>query len=139
MVFTKGNTYGGRPKGSKNKWTQYKDKLLKELSRRDIRGLSTEDLLKAYVALSPKDHSLKVIPDITYVSNVPRPEDTLEDKKEGSHELEDKRVSKEVGLQNKVGVDSDSSPPKDLEGNDLSEQKGTLPGEVVGEIVDTEE
>ena len=71
----------GRPKGSKNQLPRIRDKLfnllLRRLARdRELESVDTSTLIKFCSACLPKDMSLSVNrqPDITYISNVPRPE-----------------------------------------------------------------
>jgi len=83
-LFQKGNTYGklgGRPKNSKSLLPKIRDRVFNILSKRLLRKeevdkISTEALLKFASNCLPKDMSLQVLrdPDITYVSNIPRPE-----------------------------------------------------------------
>tara|TARA_Y100000310_G_scaffold341811_1_gene442247 strand:- start:3219 stop:3650 length:432 start_codon:yes stop_codon:yes gene_type:complete len=84
MTFKKGeiNNPKGRPKGSKNKLTDVKDKLVEILNARigltagphALSEVSTESLIRFASTIMPKDMSIKVAPDITYISNTPRPE-----------------------------------------------------------------
>jgi hypothetical protein len=74
-----GNTLGkkgGRPKGAKNILPKIRDRVFKEVYRRDLKVVSTETLLKFVAATLPKDMTLALSKptEITYVSNTPRPE-----------------------------------------------------------------
>jgi hypothetical protein len=81
-MFEKGNKYGtGRPKGARNTLPIIRDKLFRILLRRitsekDLESVDTTTLIKFAAACLPKDMSLSVNrdPNITYISNVPRPE-----------------------------------------------------------------
>jgi hypothetical protein len=82
MPFKPGYAGGpGRPKGSKNTLPIIRDKLFRILlrritSERDLESVDTTTLIKFAAACLPKDMSLSVNrdPQITYISNVPRPE-----------------------------------------------------------------
>ncbi len=78
MVFQKGNTLGGRPKGSKNKLTEMKDKIVQALSYRfmndeHISDVTTSELVKFVQAISPKELGVRVGRDLTYITETPRP------------------------------------------------------------------
>lgn len=81
-MFKPGNKYGkGRPKSSKNNLPIIRDRLFRILLQRivkdkDLDSVSTETLIKFAASVLPKDLSLSVLkdPQITYISNVPRPE-----------------------------------------------------------------
>ncbi len=66
----------GRPKGSKNKFTAFKDDLIKALllRRHELMRVEYKDLLRVWASLIPRDLTMKVKPDITYISSTPRPE-----------------------------------------------------------------
>ena len=74
MPFTKGHKLSkGRPKGSKNILPLIKDKVLAKLYSR-IKELDTvdiEELLSFARNIMPKDVSIKVAPDIQYITNTP--------------------------------------------------------------------
>lgn len=82
MPFQKGhNLSQGRPKGAKNTLPKIRDKLFSILLTRikddkKLEGVDTATLIKFASACLPKDMSLSVNrdPNITYISNVPRPE-----------------------------------------------------------------
>jgi len=68
----------GRKKGSKNKLTQAKDNLIKLLNTRlknagNLDDVSTESLIRFASAVMPKDVSMRISPDLQYVSQTPRP------------------------------------------------------------------
>jgi hypothetical protein len=83
MPFEKGHNLSrgkGRPKGSKNSLESIRRRVLYMLEHRlrdkNIEtSIKTEDLLRFAQSLIPKDVSLKVIPNIEYHSNTPRPID----------------------------------------------------------------
>ena len=84
MTFQKGTiaNKGGRPKGARNKLTVVKDHLVAILSKRlsdknELKNISTETLVRFVGQIVPKDLSLKVAPDIQYITNTPRPDLTL--------------------------------------------------------------
>lgn len=80
MPFKKGNVEGrqGRPKGSKNKFTKFKDELIKSIYKRknELSKCRYEDLLRVWASLMPKDLSVGIHPEerIEYISHTPRPE-----------------------------------------------------------------
>lgn len=81
-MFEKGNKLGqGRPKGAKNTLPLIRDKLFGILLKRiqkdsKLESVDTSTLIKFVASSLPKDMSLSVTrePEITYISNVPRPE-----------------------------------------------------------------
>jgi hypothetical protein len=85
MTFTKGDKNiwrKGRPKGKKNKLTEVKDSLIKILSKKlknpeVIKDLDINQLIRFTGQVIPKDMTLKVTPDVTYISKTPRPDNQL--------------------------------------------------------------
>jgi len=95
MPFEVGHDYikpkvmikGGRPKGSKNLLPLIRDKVLYALDKRisgkkALKNIPTEDLLRFAQSIMPKDLSIRVTPNIQYISHTPRPIDTIECKPE---------------------------------------------------------
>ena len=77
----------GRPKGAVGKWRESRERIIKELSRRNIKTITTQDLLKAYIALSPKETKLSLKPDIDFISEVPRPQVEAKPTKKVEHTI----------------------------------------------------
>lgn len=104
MQFQPGNQNAvghGRPKRGKNSLESIRRKVLYMLEHRlnnkqVADSISTEDLLRFCQSLMPRDISLKVAPDIQYISNTPRPSQCLEDA--NLKKLEDKRTNEEESL-----------------------------------------
>lgn len=83
--FKPGNKFGkGRPPGQAKVMETIRGRLLRVLKRRifhekDLETVKTADLLKFFVAIMPKDHTLTVRPQgLNYVSNIPRSEELAE-------------------------------------------------------------
>lgn len=84
MPFVKGDTNinrSGRPKGATSTLPLLRDKLFALALRRmkkdpELQDVDNTTLIKFISSNLPKDMSLNVTrpPDITYISNVPRPE-----------------------------------------------------------------
>ena len=114
MAFEKGQSGnpGGRPKGSKNKLTLVKDKLVQiALSRFNDPEVWKEippgDLMRFIASITPKDMSIKVSPDITYVSHTPRPQEEAEAVKQiiqDHDEVESENISEGDGGENKSSI-----------------------------------
>ena len=74
----------GRKKGSKNKLTLVKDRLVKILNEKlaDPKVLDQIDintLIRFTGTILPKEQSIRVAPDIQYITHTPRPEITGND------------------------------------------------------------
>ena len=82
LPFEKGNKLG-RKKGTKNLLPLIRERVLKALDRRiaidkTLASIETADLLKFAQSIMPKDISIKVAPDIQYISSTPRPINTID-------------------------------------------------------------
>ena len=66
-TFVKGNL--GRPKGSKNKWTIFKERILDECETRNLKSVETKDMLKIAASITPreKEHDINQQVNITKV------------------------------------------------------------------------
>lgn len=79
MRFEKGNNYGkGRPKGTKNLLPEVRQRVLQALQKRisadkALTDVSTEVLIRFLASIAPKEIGVSVTPQITYISNTPRP------------------------------------------------------------------
>jgi len=78
----------GRPKGAKNKLTRAKDNLIKLLNKklkeknvRDKVDLNT--LIRFAATIMPKETSLRIAPDIEYLSQITEPQEQGEIKESG--------------------------------------------------------
>jgi len=77
MTFQKGHKLAtGRPKGSKNVLPIIREKVLNKLHKRinELDGVKVEELLDFAKSVMPKDLSIRIAPDVQYLSNTPRPE-----------------------------------------------------------------
>jgi len=105
MPFKKGDTRinrEGRPKGSKNKLTLVKDKIVaianKKLNDPNvIKELSGRDLVRFIASIAPKDIGIDVTPTIQFITRAARPkmdwtpinEKTIEKQDESQDMIED--------------------------------------------------
>jgi|TARA_Y100000310_G_scaffold45644_1_gene42555 hypothetical protein len=121
MTFVKGQSGNpaGKKKGTKNKFTEFKQLLTQALYSRqeELRHVDFEQLLHAWVRLMPRDMSLKVEPNIKYISNVPRDEESMLTAPDAAKEnIAQKGSSKGGSPQASVVEKSDSS---NKEGKDV--------------------
>lgn len=77
---------GGRPKGARNRLTEFKEEFLRALQERkeemwDVKKTKYAHLLRVWASIMPKDLKHSGQPtNITYISHTPRPEGTIDDK-----------------------------------------------------------
>ena len=72
--FQKGNP--GRPRGTKNKFTTFKQELLKVLEERkdELKKMPMVKLVQVWASLQPREQKVDMNgPVIRYISNTPRP------------------------------------------------------------------
>ncbi len=124
MPFQKGNTLAtGRPKKSKNRLPKIRDRILHVLNKRlldprELAKLETRDLIRFASSILPKDMNIKVAPDITYVSQTPRPESLIGTIPNETKLLSDDTVPNEVTPVS-IGTTPDNETCE-TEKNDLS-------------------
>lgn len=83
MPFKKGNQEFKKRVSKKNLLPLIRERVLKALDKRlvidkELRTVNTVDLLKFAQSIMPKDLSIRVTPDIQYISNTPRPDNLIE-------------------------------------------------------------
>lgn len=100
--FKKGNKYAtGKPPSSKKQMEVIRRRVLAVVKRRlfhekDLKTVSTTDLLKFVATIMPKDYALAVKPEVNYISNVPREEDALPEPAPAQTLIEDVVVEDKV-------------------------------------------
>ena len=72
-----------KPKKSKNLLPIIRDRVLQSLERRlsnknIVEDIPTTELLKFAQSIMPKDLSIRLTPNIEYISSTPRPQSTLD-------------------------------------------------------------
>jgi len=100
----------GRPKKSKHLLPVIRDKVLNCLNKRlnsnkALKKIPTEDLLKFAQSIMPKDLSIRLTPDIRYISNTPRPQtiDVTDGPKQVGYENNTKTITAKTVIEEGIG------------------------------------
>ena len=154
MPFTAGHTISkgiGRPKGSKNILPIIREKVLNKLHYRikELDKIAVEELLSFAKAIMPKDVTLNVVPNISYISSCPRPAETIDTVghtvEETPKELEVKKVDytnpnapREVLTQPNVVTNNTTTKEVTNVDTTVSDSAGVCASAVVKEVLDSQ-